>query len=609
MSLKTAFPSEIPEQTREVVDAILPMDSVCRLLGNQAEKLIDEAELSRMYHREGRGGINPVILSFVLILQFLENLPDRQAGLMVVMRMDWKYALRQTLTWEGFDYSSLCNFRKRLYLHGQEFVIFNQLIEHLKQAGYIKSKRQRTDATHVLGAIERMSRLELVWETLRLALAALINVDAKWVIAQLPPSFVTDHSEKRGDYRLSQTQIEKAMLDAGRDGKWLLAQIDRFGQPDWRKLPEIALLERVLDEQFEPPHEDSGTPMKTKANITACGDVIASPHDADVRYSEKGKTTKWQGYKVQVTETVDDDLPLITDIGIHSAIESDSPALDSIQHRLFQRGLLPDQHYVDRAYCNGKTLASSRQRGVDLRGAVGSYSRKPLGFRLEDFHINLETRTARCPQGNWAAVFNPSSQDDVAFHVRFGKQCQVCPVRIHCTTEKRGRSLELSPYHDLLTQRRHEQQTDEFAKEMYARARIESTICELARKHGLRQSRYRGQHKVQLQAAFAAVAVNLKRLARYLVKQMDIETTHLFIILSIGQVFQQRLQNPPLRQLPLRKTRFYFFRRSYNNAAPVKIAPINSQAATPINPCGATSFTTANVNKVNVTIRKGTVHQ
>ncbi len=81
---------------------------------------------------------------------------------------------------------------------------------------------------------------------------------------------------------------------------------------------------------------------------------------------------------------------------------------------------------------------------------------------LLDFQFNLQTRTAICPQGNLATVFNPSSQDNVAFHVRFGKQCRLCPVNSLCTTEIRGRSLELSPHHHLLTKRRQEQLTEAF---------------------------------------------------------------------------------------------------------------------------------------------------
>ena len=167
-----------------------------------------------------------------------------------------------------------------------------------------------------------------------------------------------------------------------------------------------------------------------------------------------------------------------------------------------------------------KTLQDSERKGLDLRGFIGSNSRKPVGFRLEDFDIDLEKRRAHCPAGKTASTFNPSSQPDVGWNVRFGKQCQDCQFNRLCTTEKRGRSLEISPYHQHLTRRRREQAGTAFAKEMHARARIESTICELARKHGLRRSRYRGQNKIQLQAAFTATAVNLKRLARHLDKEM-----------------------------------------------------------------------------------------
>lgn len=521
MSLVQSFPKEIPLTTRELVEPILSADSVCRLLGEKGGEILGEGSLAGMYSHTGRGGINPVLLSFVLVLQFLENLSDRQAAEMARLRMDWKYALRQELTWSGFDYSSLCNFRKRLYAHGGEYALFEQVVSYLQGLGYLKSKRQRTDATHVLGAVERLSRLELVWETLRLALGALINADAKWVIRQLPSAFVSHYSQKRGDYRLSKAQAERAMADAGRDGLWLLSHIEQNGDAQWQDLAEILVLRQVLEQQFEQEDEEGGSGPKVKANIDAKGDVITSPHDPSVRYSRKGAEIEWRGHKAQVTETVDGDLPIITDIGIHSAIEHDGLALPEIQERLEQRGLLPEKQYVDGAYCNGKTLQDSEQKGLDLRGFIGSYSRKPPGFRLEDFLIDLEKRRAVCPAGRLATLFNPSSQTDVDFLVRFGKQCQNCYFKRLCTSEKRGRSLEISPYHQLLTRRRREQASAGFVKEMHARARIESTICELTRKHGLRQSRYRGQHKVQLQALVTAAAVNLKRLASYLAQSLD----------------------------------------------------------------------------------------
>ncbi len=72
-----------------------------------------------MYAAEGRPAVNAVVLALVSISQFPEKLPDRAAAEAAIMRLDWKYALRQELTWTGFHYSDLCNFRKQLLEHGR----------------------------------------------------------------------------------------------------------------------------------------------------------------------------------------------------------------------------------------------------------------------------------------------------------------------------------------------------------------------------------------------------------------------------------------------------------------------------------------------------------
>jgi transposase len=444
----------------------------------------------------------------------LEDLPDRQAAEMVVMRMDWKYALRQELGWTGFHYSSLCNFRKRLYEHGQTYAVFEQLVAYLQAAGYLKAQRQRTDATHILGAVERLSRLELVWETLRLTVGALISTDAPWVLTHVPASFVEFHTRRRSDYRLSEQETQQAMQAAGQDGWWLLDHLARQGTPQLLALSEVTRLRRVLSEQFEPP-DDDGPPTVVRANTTACGDVISTPHDPDVRFARKGQDTTWRGYKVQLTETIQTP-PFITDITVRSSLEHDSQALPIIQQHLHQRSVTPAVQVVDRAYVNGSTLQASADQHIDLRGFAPDDTRKPPGFRLQDFQVDLTTRTATCPQGHASTVFSPSQQADVAFHVRFGKVCFTGPVHSICTTEARGRSLQISPHHDRLMARRREQQTATFHHEMHQRSRIESCISEVVRAHGLRRARYRGAHKVALQAAFTATAVNLKRLVRSL---------------------------------------------------------------------------------------------
>jgi hypothetical protein len=76
------------------------------------------------------------------------------------------------------------------------------------------------------------------------------------------------------------------------------------------------------------------------------------------------------------------------------------------------------------------------------------------------------------------------------------------------------RTIVVGQYHELLQQRRRDQQTEQFKERMQQRNAIEGTISELARAHGLRRSRYRGFAKVKLQNLFIGTACNVKRWLR-----------------------------------------------------------------------------------------------
>jgi transposase len=109
--------------------------------------------------------------SWVCIVQFIEELTDRQAADAVRGRMDIKYLLGLELTDPGFDFSVLSEFRQRLIEHDAEHRLFTLLVAKLSEQGYIKKRGiQRTNSTHVLAAVHLFHRAELLGETLRAAL-------------------------------------------------------------------------------------------------------------------------------------------------------------------------------------------------------------------------------------------------------------------------------------------------------------------------------------------------------------------------------------------------------------------------------------------------------
>ncbi len=74
------------------------------------------------------------------MLQFIEDLSDRQEAEAVRSRIDWKYVLGLELTDPGFDFSVLCEFRARLISGGAEQQLLNTLLQQFKERGWIKAR-------------------------------------------------------------------------------------------------------------------------------------------------------------------------------------------------------------------------------------------------------------------------------------------------------------------------------------------------------------------------------------------------------------------------------------------------------------------------------------
>lgn len=89
----------------------------------------------------GQPAESPGRLALITIMQFLENLTDRQAAEAVRSRIDWKYILGLTLDDPGFDYSILCEFRQRLLEGKTEAILLEKLLDRCEELDLLKGKR------------------------------------------------------------------------------------------------------------------------------------------------------------------------------------------------------------------------------------------------------------------------------------------------------------------------------------------------------------------------------------------------------------------------------------------------------------------------------------
>jgi len=142
----------IPAQTATVARAAFPNGNIYLALRDELGTLYDDTLFTGLYPRDGQPALSPWQLALVTVLQFAEDLPDRQAADAVRSRIDWKYLLGLELTDPGFDYSVLCEFRARLVSGGATDLLLDRMLDVLKEKGILKPRgRQRTGSRTYTG--------------------------------------------------------------------------------------------------------------------------------------------------------------------------------------------------------------------------------------------------------------------------------------------------------------------------------------------------------------------------------------------------------------------------------------------------------------------------
>ena len=377
-------------------------------------------ELAECYEPgNGRPGIEPVVLLGVLIFQFLERVPDRQAAELVKYHLGWKLALNLRLGAGGFHPTSLVHFRQRLVEAGKSDLALRAVLRALEQEGLIaKRSRQRLDSTHIVGAVARLSALECMRETLALALEEL---DGKLKEGQRPDFWELlweRYVQSKLDYKSAEEVLQSKRRQVGADSLRLLEWLEPLGA-EIREAKGVALLREVFGQQYEV--EQSGKIEPVKVHATG---VVQNPHDPDAQWSAKGQgkqKKEWVGYKVQVAETVGskpDHESFITSVVTQRATESDDAGLPATLQKQQALGLeRPKGLYADGAYISGKAIDQAKEEGWELMGpAQPSASRAGLEkqYRIEAFTISISERKAVCPDGKFSTNCSKLTQDKMS---------------------------------------------------------------------------------------------------------------------------------------------------------------------------------------------------
>ena len=530
MSLQPQNTYPIPADTQRVAQAAFPKGNLYMRMRDELGEIYQDASYAELFPGRGQKAESPGRLAWVTVMQYSEGMSDRQAAEAVRARIDWKYVLGLELDDPGFNYSVLSEFRERLVAGQKEQLLLDELLSRLKELKLLKAGgQQRSDSTHILGAVRQQNRVEIVGETMRQGLNELSEFAPEWVKGIAKPEWFARYGRRFEQMRLPKEPGEReALLETiGEEGAFLLEEVRTAAEAEQlRELPGVEFLRQMWVQQYWREVKEDGTVhlhVRGDDNQPPGAQRLHSPYDPEMRYSAK-RERGWVGYKTQLTETSgEEDVHLITQVSTTLATESDMHALDKIHRTLEQKRLLPAEHLVDAGYVDAESLVSSR-RDFDVslcspvREKVSWQAKAGQGFDLASFQIDWEKQIAICPHGQTSAEWRNRQQGDrkPVIQVRFPLAvCRACSVRSQCTKATTGgRAIAFLPreQHEALQRVRQEQNSQAFWEKYAHRCGIEGTISQAVRGYELRFARYIGLAKTNLQMTATAAAINLHRL-------------------------------------------------------------------------------------------------
>jgi Transposase DDE domain len=317
------------------------------------------------------------------------------------------------------------------------------------------------------------------------------------------------------------------MNDTGA-GARLLLEHPAASLPGLLRGPRVEALRQILVQNH---HRDAAGRLRWRDDDAAAAGLppsaarIVSPCDPAARYARRGQVTRRAGFLAHVTETCSDDGP---DVATMPATSADTAAAPGIHARLEHRGLLPAEHLAGGGYTSLVPMErAGREHQVTLTGPLpGNRTRQhrtQQGYARDDFRIDFDRQEVTCPQGQvsngWHGPYPTSSPTPPrsSSPASPGASASPAPPGPPAPPPATASAPWASPPRELLelqVRNRADQQDPAWHKRYAVRSGIEGTVCELARGHGMRHRRYRGQPKAHLQHVLTAIAVNIERLSQ-----------------------------------------------------------------------------------------------
>ncbi len=458
----------------------------------------------------GKCPIPPAKLALATILQAYMGISDDEVIEELEMDRRWQLVL-DCLDCEQapFSKATLVRFRAALIAKGLDRRLVERTVEIANRRKRLCPRylRAALDSSPLWGAARVEDTYNLLGHALRKALEVIARASEQelgTVAAAAGGEMVAASSLKAAldldwDDPVAKTEALRTILSALDEVEsWVAKQIS-FDSSTAEKVQDHLEVGRQIQTQDVEKAAD-GSP-KLKQGVSK--DRRITIEDEQMRHGRKSRRVRFDGYKRHVLKDLDSGL--VRAVGITRANLPEAVVTEAIATDIEQQKVHLEELHIDRAYLNSSLV---KERPEDLTIICKAWSvRNGPRFNKSAFTLDWEKGLIHCPN----QVQLPFAEGQL---VRFPAQlCGNCPLRVRCTTSKRGRSVSIHPDEKLLTELRQRQTTVAGRAKLRERVAVEHTLAHIGQWQSDR-ARYFGSRKNLFDLRRTAVVHNLHVIAR-----------------------------------------------------------------------------------------------
>ena len=504
-------------------------------LARYRHEMFRDEDFAELYDAKlGRPSVPPSLLCLALLLQTYERCSDAEARDRAAFDQRWKVALGVADREKPFTKSTLQLFRAHLLLHEKARLPFERSLAVAKKSGYLRSHgrlRAAVDSTYILGRGAVRDTYNLIGDGIVSVARILAKLSGKRLEAWAAEHDLSRYvgSSLKGEAKLewsSESEKEAFLCSLVADAERVMELAKRAEQSladddvrreQLRRAGEILGQVLLQDVEEKPDHEGGGKRLRQGTSA----ERICSIHDPEMRHGRKSASVRFDGHKAQVVADVETGLVAAVDV-VEGSAKDEEGSLELVQEAGATTGLKVDEALADCAYGSGQNRERFEESDITLLAKVPKQPRSDF-FTKDEFEIDLETMSCRCPAGQTTTTLtsagwhtSPTGRRTQLRAFRFPAQvCAECPLRPKCfkrTVSTHGRHVRLHPQEAKLQVARAWQRSPAFDDFRKQRQVVEHRIARLVQL-GIRQARYFGRRKTLFQVLLAATVANLTLVA------------------------------------------------------------------------------------------------